>query len=265
MGTYRGWGGPSYRVYGGGGGGGFGWLLTPVVKKLLLLNAGIFVGLFLLRFYSPASEIIALRELGVVPRETLFGFRLWQPLTYIFVHREFGHLFWNMFGLWMFGAALERDWGGRRFLRYFLLTGVGAGLLNVGVSLLWGGSAATVPTIGASGSVLGVLLAFGLLYPNAPILIMFVLPVPARVVVIVYGALTVLMVIQGPGSGVSHISHLGGMLFGLAYLRGGWLLQRTVGRYLDWKLRQRRRDFEVYMREQDERDPDRPRPDRWVN
>src|SRR3972149_3912126 len=133
------------------------------------------------------------------------------------------HLFWNMLGLWMFGSALERDWGGRRFLRYYLLTGVGAGLLNVAVSLLWGGPAATVPTLGASGSVLGVLLAFGVLYPNAPILIMFVLPVPARIVVIVYGALTVLMVMKGPGAGISHISHLGGMLIGLGYLRGGGL------------------------------------------
>jgi len=264
MGTFRSWGRPSYRTYGSGGGG-FGWALTPVVKKLLLLNAGIFVGLFLLRIFSPASEIIALRELGVVPQETVFGFRVWQPLTYIFVHREFGHLFWNMLGLWMFGSALERDWGGRRFLRYYLLTGVGAGLLNVAVSLLWGGPAATVPTIGASGSVLGVLLAFGVLYPNAPILIMFVLPVPARIVVIVYGALTVLMVMKGPGSGISHISHLGGMLIGLGYLRGGGLFRGIRRSFAEWQLRRRRREFDVYLRDQDNRSRDLPRPDRWVN
>jgi len=275
MGTYRGWGGPSYRVYGGGGGGGgFGWLLTPIVKKLLLLNVAVFVVTLLLQVSAGRLYVTFIEWFGLVPQTFLFGGRLWQPLTYLFLHGGFGHIFFNMFGLWMFGSALERDWGRRRFLRYYLLTGAGAGLFSVlvttlGVQFGWlalrGSNPMLIPTIGASGAIYGILLAFGLLYPHQPIYIWFLFPIPARIFVLIFGGLTFFSALSAPGSGVSHVAHLGGMLFGLAYLRGGWLLQRTVGRYSDWKLRQRRRDFEVYMRDQDERDSDRPRPDRWVN
>jgi membrane associated rhomboid family serine protease len=292
-----GWGGPSYRSYGGGGIS-FGYGLTPVVKKLIIANAVLFVlttllGMFL--YYSviedgeilfgPARSLEAAREFaqqnggdviaypklqrdfirwfGVVPQDTAFGFRLWQPLTYLFLHAGFLHLFFNMFGLWMFGVPLERDWGGRRFLRYYLLTGVGAGVLNVIVSLLWGGATAAVPTIGASGAIYGILLAFGLLYPHTPILIWFLFPIPARVFVLIFGALAFLSALQGPGTGISHISHLGGMLFGFLLLRGRWLYHRALNRYVDWKLKQARRKFEVYLREEDEHE--RRGPDQWIH
>ena len=205
------------------------------------------------------------RTLGVVPRDTLFRFHLWQPFTYLFLHGGFWHVFFNMFGLWMFGTPLERDWGSRRFLRYYLLTGVGAGFLNVVFSLVWGGPSAYGVTIGASGAIYGILLAFGLLYPNAPILIMFILPVPARVVVLMFGAVAFLSALEGPGSGISHVSHLGGMLFGYIYLRGGWLYHRLLGAVVDWRLKQTRRKFDVYMSETDEREEERSRPDRWIN
>jgi membrane associated rhomboid family serine protease len=169
-----------------------------------------------------------------------------------------------MFALWMFGTPIERDWGSRRFLKYYLLTGVGAGLLNVIVCLLWGGSAAATPTIGASGAIYGLLLAFGVLYPHQPILVWFILPVPARIFVAIFGVLAFLSALQGPGTGVSHVSHLGGMLFGLVYLRGGWLLYRGRRRYAEWKLGQAKRKFEVYMREQDDQE-DRREPPRWIN
>jgi hypothetical protein len=166
----HGWGGPSYRSYGGGGMS-FGYGLTPVVKKLIIANAVLFVlttllGLFLYYavvedgeiLFAPTrsleaarqfaqqngGDVIAYRKLqddffrwfGVVPRDTAFGFRFWQPFTYLFLHATFWHLFFNMFALWMFGTPLERSWGGHRFLRYYLFTGVGAGLLNIAVSLL---------------------------------------------------------------------------------------------------------------------------------
>jgi membrane associated rhomboid family serine protease len=155
------------------------------------------------------------------------------------------HIFFNMFGLWMFGTPLERSWGGHRFLRYYLLTGVGAGLLNVAVSLFWGGQAATIPTIGASGAIYGILLAFGLLFPHTPILIWFLFPVPARIFVAIFGALAFLSALQGPGSGVSHISHLGGMVFGFLYLRGGLrgLYRSVLGLYVDWRWKRARRKF----------------------
>ena len=257
----RGWGGPSYRAYGGGGIS-FGPPLTPVIKQLILINAGVYLALALLGIFAPLLYQVVVLLLGVVPRDTVFSFRLWQPLTYLFLHVGFLHVFFNMFGLWMFGAQLERDWGSRRFLRYYLLTGVGAGVLNVAVSLLWGGTAASVPTIGASGAIYGLLLAFGLLYPHQPIFIWFVFPVPARIFVLIYGTLTFLSALQGPGSGVSHVSHLGGMLIGLAYLRGGWLYYRMRYRYADWRMKQARRKFDVYMQEQDKEEEHHKE---WIN
>lgn len=257
-----GWGGPSYRSYGGGGIS-FGYGLTPIVKKLIILNAGIFFGLAVLGVFSRPLANYVVYLLGVVPQDVVFRLRLWQPLTYLFLHAGFLHLFFNMFGLWMFGVPLERDWGGRRFLRYYLLTGVGAGVLNVIVSLLWGGATASVPTIGASGAIYGILLAFGLLYPHTPILIWFLFPVPARVFVLVFGALAFLSALQGPGTGISHVSHLGGMLFGFLLLRGRWLYRSALNRYVDWKLKQARRKFEVYLREEDEHE--RRGPDQWIH
>jgi len=258
MSSYRSWSRPSY------GGFGWGYRPTPVVKQLLILNTAIFILLALLSVYAPRLAQITVVLFGVVPVDTVFSLRLWQPLTYLFLHAGFWHLFFNMFALWMFGTPLERDWGGRRFLRYYLLTGVGAGVLNVAVSLIWGGPSATIPTIGASGAIYGLLLAFGLLYPRQPILIWFVLPVPAWLFVSIYGGITFLSALQGPGSGISHISHLGGMLFGLIYLRGGWLLYRGRKSYNEWRMRHARQKFEVYMQEKDEEESHRE-PPRWVN
>ena len=266
MSSYRGWGTPSHRAYGGGGGGwGWGYKPTPVVKQLLILNTALFLGLVLLSIFDPPWAKLVVDLFGVLPEDTVFRFHLWQPVTYMFLHAGFWHLFFNMFALWMFGTPIERDWGSRRFLRYYFLTGIGAGLLNVAVSLLWGGPAAVTPTIGASGAIYGLLLAFGVLYPHQPILIWFILPVPARIFVAIYGVLTLLSAMQGPGTGVSHISHLGGMLFGVVYLRGGWLLYRGRRGLAEWKLRRARSKFEVYMRDQDEPPEKRREPPRWIN
>ncbi|MBI2956215.1 MAG: rhomboid family intramembrane serine protease [Acidobacteria bacterium] len=259
---YRGgWGGPSYRTYGGG----FGYALTPAVKKLLILNGAAFFALALLRIFSPADAVTAVRLLGLVPRDVVFSFFFWQPLTYLFLHSGFLHIFFNMFALWMFGTPLERDWGSRRFLRYYFLTGIGAGLLNVVVGLLWGGAAAIVPTIGASGAIYGLLLAFGLLYPRAPIFLWFLFPVPARVFVLIFGALAFLSALEGPGARVNHVAHLGGMLVGFFFLRGNSLYHRGLNRYADWRMRHLRRKFEVYMRQQDEQERRTGHPDQWVN
>lgn len=262
MSFFRHWGRPSYRSYGGGS---FGYGLTPVVKKLIILNAVVFFGLAVLGALWPAQAEAIVHLLGVVPGDVAYGLRLWQPFTYLFLHGGVLHLFFNMFALWMFGGPLERDWGGRRFLRYYLLTGVGAGFLNVAVSLLWGGTAATAVTIGASGAVYGVLLAFGLLYPHQPIFLWFLFPVPARIFVLFFGALTFISALQGPGSGVSHVSHLGGMLFGFFALRGGWLYYRARRGYANWRMKQLRRKFDVYMRQEDDREGDTHRHDRWIH
>lgn len=260
-----GWRRPSYRAYGGYGGFGLGYGLTPVVKKLIYINAAVFLALVFLGIFSRPLPRLLVSLLGVVPRDVVFGLRLWQPFTYLFLHGGFWHLVFNMFALWMFGTPLERDWGSRRFLRYYLLTGVGAGVLNVVVTLLWGGPAAVIPTIGASGAIYGVLLAFGLLYPHQPILIWFLFPIPARIFVIIMGVFTFTSALSAPGSGISHISHLGGMLFGYLYLRGDWLYRRALNHYVEWRVRQMQRKFGVYMRKQDDYDPEHPRHDRWIH
>ncbi len=273
MGAYRGWGGPSYRAYGSGGGG-FGWALTPIVKKLILLNVAVFLLTLVLQLASPPLAGTFVDWFGLVPQSFLLEFRLWQPLTYLFLHGGFAHIFFNMFGLWMFGGVLERDWGRRRFLRYYLATGAGAGLFSVlvttmGVKLGWlgpgGATLLQIPTIGASGAIYGILLAFGLLYPRQPVFLWFILPVPARLFVLIFGVLTLFSALNAPGSGVSHVAHLGGMLIGLVYLRGGGLFRGIRRGFAEWQLRRRRRDFEVYLREEDHRSRDLPRPDRWIN
>lgn len=266
-----GYGGPSYRSYGsGGGGGGFVWHITPAIKQLIIANVAVFFGVALLNGFFQLGRPIFL-WFGLVPESVLHGF-LWQPLTYMFLHGGFWHLFFNMFGLWMFGMPLERDWGRRRFLQYYFLTGIGAGVFAVAMNWVYvlGGWAddrlLSIPTVGASGAIYGILLAFGLLYPNTPVLVMFLFPIPARIFVIIFGAITLMNAMGQPGSGVSHVAHLGGMIIGLLYLRGPkdlyWSLRKL---YAGWQLERARRKFRVYVREQEERERRQDPPDDWVN
>lgn len=258
-----------------GGSGGFGLGITPVVKKLIIANVAVFFLTAFLGAFSQRLQFDFILLFGLVPEKFLFGLHLWQPLTYLFLHSGFMHIFFNMFALWMFGTTLERDWGSRRFLRYYFLTGVGAGLLSVLVTAVssQAGWAAVrgpltpmqIPTIGASGAVYGLLLAFGLLYPHTPILVMFLFPIPARIFVLIFGALAFFSALSGPGTGIAHVAHLGGMIFGYIYLRGDNLFYRAANSYGDWRRRQARRKFEVYTKEEEEREPDYRPPDRWVN
>lgn len=161
-------------------------------------------------------------------------FFFWQPFTYMFLHADFGHIFFNMFAVLMFAPVLEREWGPRRFLVYYLVCGIGAGLMQEAVwammyqptlSAMTAQQAAyyinPLITIGASGAVFGILFAFGWLFPNVPLFIMFVpIPIRARVFVIIYAVIELLAglgSVVGAGDHVAHFAHLGGMLF-------GWLL-----------------------------------------
>lgn len=152
-------------------------------------------------------------------------FHWWQPLTYMFLHADFGHIFCNMFAVWMFGPIIEREWGERRFLIYYLVCGLGAALAQELVWSMMPYSPAMLPmlnTIGASGAVFGILFAFGWLYPDVPMFILFVpIPIRARVFVIVYALIELFAglgsVVGLNADHVAHFAHLGGMLF-------GWLL-----------------------------------------
>jgi len=151
---------------------------------------------------------------------------------------------------------LERHWGSRRFLSYFFLTGVGAALFDVVLQ-----PSALSTTIGNSGAVYGILLAYGLIFPNRPIYLWLLIPVKAKWFVLIMGLIEFTSSFSNPGSQVSHIAHLGGMLVGFLYLRGGGLPYRLQLRYLEWRRARLRRKFEVYMRKQEDKDES----GRWIN
>jgi membrane associated rhomboid family serine protease len=169
---------------------------------------------------------------------------LWQFVTYMFLHGGFWHLFLNMFILWMFGSEIERYWGSRTFLKYYFITGVGAGLLSWLTAIN-----SPHPTIGASGAIYGILVAYGMMFPNRPVYLYFLLPIKAKHFVI-FLAIMELMASRGQASsGIAHFAHLGGMLFGYVYLkreRLGYLMKSLVG-----KQRSRRRAQKKWQQEQD--------------
>jgi membrane associated rhomboid family serine protease len=215
------------------------------VKWLLISNTAVFV-LSYLAHQAGFGDIFNL--LALVPRAVVYHFAIWQLATYLFLHGGIWHLLFNMLTLWMFGVTLERDWGTRRFLKYYFLCGIGAGLCDVTVNALlgnWGTS-----TIGASGAIYGVLLAFGVLYPESTILFLFLFPIQAKYFVMIYGAMALLGSLN-VNSGVSNVAHLGGMIFGLLYLKVRFpkLDMYEVRRwYRNYKLQRAKKKFQVYMR-----------------
>lgn len=155
---------------------------------------------------------------GLSPKFVIEKFALWQFVTYIFIHGNFLHILFNMYTLFICGMPVEHAWGGRRFLFYYLFTGIGAGLTIFVINWLVGGPMYESPTIGASGAVFGILLAFGMLYPNVEILVFFVLPMKAKYFVVILGLIELYTLFQaGFASPISHTGHLGGILFGLIY------------------------------------------------
>jgi membrane associated rhomboid family serine protease len=215
--------------------------MTPAVKMLLIANAAVFV----LQFILPLVGYFGLTPALVVER--LF---LWQVVTYLFLHADPLHLLFNMLALWMFGVDLERRWGYQAFLRYYFVCGVGAGLCSVVVSLLpldFANELYITPTIGASGAIYGLLLAYGLLFPERTIFF-FIFPVPARIYVIIAGAFILYKSVMDTSGGTAHFAHLGGMAFGYAYLtwgRGGPMAELKY-RYTKWKMARLRRKFGVH-------------------
>lgn len=165
-------------------------------------------------FFIQVSGLINVTPLALWPLG--MGFAPWQLISYGFLHGGLMHLFLNMFALYMFGPLIERAWGTRRFLAYYFVCMIGAGLVQLLVTYMMG---APRPTIGASGAMFGLLLAFGMMYPNERILLIFPpIPMKAKWFVIGYGALTLFFGMSGTMAGVAHFAHLGGMLFGLVLI-----------------------------------------------
>ena len=257
--------------------------ITPLVKYLIIINVIIFVATEFLKvglishlaLYYPGSEL----------------FRPYQLVSYMFMHGGVFHIFFNMYALWLFGSAIEYDWGGKRFLFYFFFTGIGAAILHLFVNYLeyskiaasitafqnsptpelfiqfinkhksgfraefisncyelydnWSqtpdndffamnataymrgilNAKMNIPTVGASGAVYGILLAFGMMYPNAQLMLLIPpMPVKAKWLVIVYGGIALFMGLSRPGSNIAHFAHLGGMLFGFILIKF-WIAQ----------------------------------------
>lgn len=204
--------------------------LPPVVKALLLANGLVFL---LQMMLSPAAlSPFMLWPLGAEadPYVTT-EFLPWQLVTYSFMHGSFAHLLFNMLALLIFGAQLEHTWGERRFLTYYVVCVVGAALCQLAVGawmMSQGGSA--YPTIGASGGVFGLLLAYGMLFPNQRVMLLIPpIPMKARTLVIVYGVIELMLGFSGLQPGVAHFAHLGGMLFGWLLIRY-WRGQPPFGR-----------------------------------
>lgn len=151
--------------------------------------------------------------LGLVPIMVWKKFFLWQLFTYLFLHGGITHLLFNLLALWMFGGALENYWGSKKFFFYFFFCGIGAGLCTVLFT-----PHQMIPVIGASGAIYGILLAFGWLFPNRPIFLYFLFPIPAKYMVILFGVIELLASTEGTGGGIAHLTHLGGLLFGLIYM-----------------------------------------------
>jgi membrane associated rhomboid family serine protease len=216
--------------------------ISFTVKWLIVAN----VAMFLVSAIFPIVTI----ALGLTPAAVLGEFWLWQPATYMFVHRDLFHLLFNMLALWMFGTELERMWGQVRFAKFYAVCGIGAAVTTIVVSLLpvaFAGPIYYSMTIGASGAIYGLLLAWGMLFPDRPILMFMLFPVPAKVFVIVMGAISLWLSVTSSGGGVAHVTHLGGLVAGYLYLgsgRGG-LTAEIKYRYLKWKMARMRRRFDV--------------------
>ena len=204
-------------------------VLPTVVKNLLIINILMYVATFTLnRFNIDLTDTLGLHFFKAS------GFHLYQFITYMFMHANFGHLFFNMFALWMFGNTLENLWGSKRFLLYYMVCGIGAGLCQELVQYIQytttladyanvnlGGQIVPMDTylnmmttVGASGAIYGLLLAFGMTFPDARIYVYFLIPMKAKWFVIIFAVIELLLGFQGVDN-VAHFAHLGGMLFGL--------------------------------------------------
>lgn len=216
--------------------------MPPVIKNLLVINALFFIAQFVaantladssllanvlnyLALYPPGgpeqAALLISERIGETP-----GFWIWQMISYSFLHGSFGHLFINMLILWMFGVQIENRWGSQRFGAFYFICVLGAALTHLllvpsaqALRTSAGVVTASVPTVGASGGVYGVLLAFGMMFPNRPIYLWFMFPMKAKWLVLGVGALELYSAVSGTSAGTANFAHLGGMVVGLLFIQ----------------------------------------------
>lgn len=217
--------------------------LSPAVKAIMIANVIAFLPTFFAR--NTMFELF-----GLTPADLFGRLAIWQPFTYMFVHASLTHLFFNMLTLWFVGVDLERRWGTTFFTKFYFVAGVGAGLTQVALGILpfdFADQFYYPSTVGASGAVYGLLLAFALYFPTRKFLVFFLFMVEARVFVMILAGMALLLSLGG-GGGVAHTAHLGGMATAYFYLkrgRGG-LIAELKYHYLKWRIDRTRRKFDVY-------------------
>jgi membrane associated rhomboid family serine protease len=217
----------------------FGGPATRTVKALITAN----VAVYLVQFVSThllGSNWLDL-TFGLVPFRVTYDLMLWQFVTYMFLHGGVPHIFFNMLTLYMFGNELERYWGTSRFLSYYFITGIGAGLCSWLVA-----TSSHAVVIGASGAIYGLLLAFGVTYPNRIVYLNFLLPLKVKWLVIIMGAMAFLSSFGGTDSGIANIAHLGGMVVGYLCLKGKEWWDKYHFFSEQRQHEQLKRQFEVY-------------------
>ena len=216
----------------------FGGPATRAVKSIIIANVAVFILQVSAGLMN--SNIFEL-YFGLVPIRVTQEFMVWQFVSYMFLHGGVFHILINMLMLYMFGNELERLWGTRQFVRYYFITGIGAGVCSwiVGINTF------TI-IIGASGAIYGLLLAYGVTYPDRIVYMSFLFPIKVKWMVLIMGAVAFFSSIGRSGDGIAHVAHLGGMLVGFAYLRGGnW--RSLIHDFEARRQRERlKKQFEVY-------------------
>jgi membrane associated rhomboid family serine protease len=206
-----------------------GYGLTPAIKWLMIAN-GIVFALQLVSGYTMVMYF------GLVPQLVIHKGFLWQFVTYMFLHGGIFHILFNMFALWMFGTEIERYWGTREFTKYYFICGIGAGILTFLTSL-----SSVIPTIGASGAIYGILVAFAMMFPDRYIYVYFFFPVKAKYLVVFFAAVEFFASWNPQQSGVAHLAHLGGMLIGYLYLKLDWRIEGFFRKFQQMSSERRER------------------------
>lgn len=187
-------------------------LFKGAIRNIIIINVAVFIVMNL-----PPVETVEnffLLTFGIVPKFVWSRGFIWQPLTYLFIHGGFWHILMNMFVLWMFGTEIENYWGKKEFYKYYFITGIGSGL----ITLLFGLNS-TIPVVGASGAIYGILVAFALMFPNRYLYLYLLIPIKAKYFVIFIAVVTFFSTITPGTSNISHLTHLGGFLIGFVYLK----------------------------------------------
>jgi membrane associated rhomboid family serine protease len=219
--------------------------MTPAVRAIVFTN----IGAFLLTFVT--GDLMT-ATFGMSPQLVFERLEVWRLVTYLFIHDPggFTHILFNMLALWMFGVDLERRWGTVGFVRYYAITGVGAGVATAVISLLPFGVTQQIYepiTIGASGAIYGLLLAWAVLFPHRQILFMFIFPLPARTAALLMGAMSFLAAVSGRNGSVAEATHLSGFVIGWLYLSGPRNLKLQMQyRLTKWRMDRMRKRFNIH-------------------